>query len=65
MLVKNPNNIGFGALVCDALDRVGQHSTGHNQQPDQLCEGDVSRRMRQMILTGFLIQALTFFLRYL
>ena len=31
---------------------VGQHSTGHNQQPDQLyAKGDVSCCLRQMVVT--------------
>ncbi len=30
---------------------VDQHSTGHNQQPDQLCEGDVLHCVRQMVVT--------------
>ena len=37
------------------LRGVGQHSTGYNQQPDQLStlyEGYVSRYMRQMVITS-------------
>ncbi len=30
---------------------VDQHSTGLNQQPDQLCEGDVLHCVRQMVVT--------------
>ncbi len=30
---------------------VDQHPTGHNQQPDQLCEGNVLHCVRQMVVT--------------
>ncbi len=30
---------------------VDQHYTGHNQQPDQLCEGDVLHCVRQTVVT--------------
>jgi hypothetical protein len=47
---------------------VGQHTTGHNQQPDQLYENEMypnawSKLWSYQILTGFLIHAP--FLRYL
>ena len=43
---------------------VGQHSTGHNQLPDQhLCEGEAGGIWwSHQILTGFLIHAHTFFM---
>ena len=46
--VSVPDNI---QQLRTAIPGVGQHSTGHNQQPDQLCNGDVSRFMRQMVVT--------------
>jgi hypothetical protein len=72
----------FGMLWIDVYDSVFQFppipsdfaqplkrsgSTGHNQQPDQLCEGDVSRCMRHMVVTpdtgGFWSTQLTFFFK--
>ena len=49
---------------------VGQHSTGHNQQPDQLyvkemCRTVWGKRWSHQTLTGFLIHAPTLFLGYL
>jgi hypothetical protein len=45
---------------------VGQHSTGHNQQPDQLyakemCLAAWGKWWSHQILTGFLIPAPSFF----
>jgi hypothetical protein len=50
--------------------RVGQHSPGHNQQPDQLyvkemCHAAWGKWWSHQILTGFLIYNPTFSLRYL
>ena len=50
--------------------RVGQHSTGHNQQPDQLyakemCCAAWGKWWSHQILTGFLIHASTFSFWYL
>uniref|UniRef100_A0AAZ3R441 Tc1-like transposase DDE domain-containing protein n=1 Tax=Oncorhynchus tshawytscha TaxID=74940 RepID=A0AAZ3R441_ONCTS len=63
--------------VWDALDRhvrqrvpvpanIQQHSTGHNQQPDQLyakemCPAALSKGWSHQILTGFVIHAPTLF----
>ncbi len=33
------------------LKGVDQHSTGHNQQPDQPCEGEMLHCVRQMVVT--------------
>jgi hypothetical protein len=49
---------------------VGQHSTGHNQQPDQFYEKEMCRAAwgkwwSHQILTGFLIHTQLLFLRYL
>jgi hypothetical protein len=47
---------------------VGQHSTGHNQQPNQLyvkklCHAAWGKWWTHQLLTGFLIHSPTFFLK--
>ena len=49
---------------------VGQHSSGHNQQPDQhyvkeMCRAIWGKWWSHLILTGFLINFPSFYLRYL